>query len=623
MWRPEQGAAAPSEVADPALRLLSTVRRRVLRSRIARLSRQSSVRLERMPALHRVRGGFKKDDKETSEPTRTERLLEQPVRFFPGRGADAHESLAVTVLFKCRGDRRLDMAYHVGKISAQLIVVALAGVGGAMAEGSSAALALVLSALVLQVSVFVWIIRACPSIDRIDNLVQAISWGAESGATTLLVVAATSDSRAVQLRLGALVFAFIGTGLPIAKLVYECLLAPFGSFVLRCSAERKARREEPNPDDELGDDEEAPPEPRKKGGCRACLLGLCPKKRTLLWMYRLCKTLLRRHAARCFGGCCADFDNVDMGVVDNMTTGTGLGDTAVANSTSAAATTDQAEVATTAVSEATGKEVEDEAEAQRRLSACSLPAISAGWLGPLAAKRAARELRTQAGTRSVSKEKASPNNLFYERARAEAEAGKTKPEASRSGTSGAQVAPSAEASSPSIGAPAEDALVRRASSLGAERSLAIAEGSEAAKLGGAGLAERTSLSERLGERTALRSSRSMSSMITGASPAASAPPAAGTAVAASVAGTSLATQVAADASALSSGKARLEESPMLAATAQGSAGGSGRLEVRETITREISFSSCVATTIFKETKTTVREGLDDAVPKEEEDMQRV
>ena len=151
------------------------------------------------------------------------------------------------------------MAYHVGKISAQLIVVALAGVGGAMAEGSSAALALVLSALVLQVSVFVWIIRACPSIDRIDNLVQAISWGAESGATTLLVVAATSDSRAVQLRLGALVFAFIGTGLPIAKLVYECLLAPFGSFVLRCSAERKARREEPNPDDELGDDEEAPP----------------------------------------------------------------------------------------------------------------------------------------------------------------------------------------------------------------------------------------------------------------------------------------------------------------------------------------------------------------------------
>ena len=43
--------------------------------------------------------------------------------------------------------------------------------------------------------------------------------------------------------------------------------------------------------------------------------------------------------------------------------------------------------------------------------------------------------------------------------------------------------------------------------------------------------------------------------------------------------------------------------------ADASAAGSGRLQVRETVTREYSYTSCVGTTVFKQT--TVR--VDDAV----------
>ena len=48
--------------------------------------------------------------------------------------------------------------------------------------------------------------------------------------------------------------------------------------------------------------------------------------------------------------------------------------------------------------------------------------------------------------------------------------------------------------------------------------------------------------------------------------------------------------------------------------ADASASGSGRLQVRETVTREYSYTSCVGTTVFKQT--TVR--VDDAVPPPQE-----
>ena len=150
MWVPERAPAAPSEVDDPALRLVSTARRRILTlgspssspssspcSRVpkhlsspvdaaavaarkarweqklsespsskrsslslgAAVSRRSLVRIEQKPYLHRARGAFLAQgsrEHESKEPERTERLLGNPFALFPPTGQDAFESIAVT-----------------------------------------------------------------------------------------------------------------------------------------------------------------------------------------------------------------------------------------------------------------------------------------------------------------------------------------------------------------------------------------------------------------------------------------------------------------------------------------------------------------------------------------------
>ena len=55
---------------------------------------------------------------QSKEPERTERLLANPLALFPPVGSDAFESIAVTVLFKCRGDRK-HLGYHLFKLTAQ------------------------------------------------------------------------------------------------------------------------------------------------------------------------------------------------------------------------------------------------------------------------------------------------------------------------------------------------------------------------------------------------------------------------------------------------------------------------------------------------------------------------
>ena len=150
MWVPERAPAAPSEVDDPALRLVSTARRRILTlgspssspssspcSRVpkhlsspvdaaavaarkarweqklsespsskrsslslgAAVSRRSLVRIEQKPYLHRARGAFLAQgsrEHESKDPERTERLLANPFALFPPTGQDAFESIAVT-----------------------------------------------------------------------------------------------------------------------------------------------------------------------------------------------------------------------------------------------------------------------------------------------------------------------------------------------------------------------------------------------------------------------------------------------------------------------------------------------------------------------------------------------
>ena len=91
---------------------------------------------------------------------------------------------------------------------------------------------LVAAVLAIQVSVVVWIACCRPSVDRIDNLVHALSWGAESGGTALLLVHGAAEPSARLLdestegfATAALVLAVLGMALPIANLVGNCLLA--------------------------------------------------------------------------------------------------------------------------------------------------------------------------------------------------------------------------------------------------------------------------------------------------------------------------------------------------------------------------------------------------------------
>ena len=155
MWVPERAAAAPSEVDDPALRIVGLARRRLLtlnsspvrivphpksspaaKARQARweqkrssrrsmsprastfnlgaaVSRRSLVRIEQKPYLHRARGAFLAQgsrEHESKEPERTERLLANPFALFPPTGQDAFESIAVTgPLRGYGGDRQGEM----------------------------------------------------------------------------------------------------------------------------------------------------------------------------------------------------------------------------------------------------------------------------------------------------------------------------------------------------------------------------------------------------------------------------------------------------------------------------------------------------------------------------------
>ena len=204
---------------------------------------KASVRAwRRLSKMQQPRGEFIKDESEALEPARTERALAHPLRFFPVHAADAHESVAVNVLFKCRGDAKHAMAYHMGKLTAQLAVAALAGAGAALAEGSPEASGLMTIVLAIQISVFAWIVCCRPSIDIMDRLVHAVSWGAESGTTALLLIYSGTEesgrrldeSSGGALATIALMLALLGMALPTVKLVCDCLLARLYRLVLRC-----------------------------------------------------------------------------------------------------------------------------------------------------------------------------------------------------------------------------------------------------------------------------------------------------------------------------------------------------------------------------------------------------
>ena len=230
------------------------------------------VRIEERPALNRARGAFIAQgsrENESKEPERTERLLANPLALIPAVGQDAYESIAVTVLFKCRGDLKHAMAYRLARLSAQMLLVCIAGIGVSLVPGAGAALALVSTTVTVQLLVFLWILCLCPSVDRIDNAVQAAGWGVECCSMLLLLLASLYPALVATARVYAAAYSLslLGVGLPLLKLVYEALLAPCGSYAFMC-IDGKARK---NPCD----------------------------RRARLWLFRLLLSVATR-----FAGCC-------------------------------------------------------------------------------------------------------------------------------------------------------------------------------------------------------------------------------------------------------------------------------------------------------------------------------
>ena len=101
------------------------------------------------------------------------------------------------------------------------MVAGLAALGASVKEGSIAASSLVGVVLALQVCVSAWISCCCPSSDRFDGLVHAISWGAESCSTALRLIAAKSrevpHDKTSPIEAIALALAVTAIAVPVAK----------------------------------------------------------------------------------------------------------------------------------------------------------------------------------------------------------------------------------------------------------------------------------------------------------------------------------------------------------------------------------------------------------------------
>ena len=75
----------------------------------------------------------------------------------------------------------------------------------------------------IQVGVFSWILCGRPSVDRMDWLVHAASWGFDSAATALLVFPDWAGSNDEEAVFAALLFALLGMALPMVKLLCDSL----------------------------------------------------------------------------------------------------------------------------------------------------------------------------------------------------------------------------------------------------------------------------------------------------------------------------------------------------------------------------------------------------------------
>jgi hypothetical protein len=201
-----------SDVADPILRAVNYIRRRTSRSSGA-------------APLDRFVGEFKKPTAETSEPWRTERLLNAPFTLFHTTASDAYDSISLFCLLRSTHMGCVSIHYDViFLIVSQCLAVALGMQSFATKHNAEQEQGLVVVSLQIGLSLFILLLR--PSIDRLENMSSGAQLATEGLGTLLLLMPILLGRKAPWALSGAFSAALAAVAIPLIVIAYDSVVVP-------------------------------------------------------------------------------------------------------------------------------------------------------------------------------------------------------------------------------------------------------------------------------------------------------------------------------------------------------------------------------------------------------------
>ena len=217
-WKVAEEAETPNDVEDPLFRLVSRVRVRVLPK-----GRPFNV-------MDRPRGEWTKPAKYIIEPSRTRRLLRQPLRLFRDNPADALDVLKLTWFTRANGGTFAGVAYDLIALVLSVVVGILNGLGATIEPSSNVATAQVVAVMSMQYAGCLYTFMLSPSADRIDQLIQGIQFFVEGSQTAVLLVGASLLGQGDMDGSNACMTAGFWLGmaamfLPLVEKIYDALIS--------------------------------------------------------------------------------------------------------------------------------------------------------------------------------------------------------------------------------------------------------------------------------------------------------------------------------------------------------------------------------------------------------------
>lgn len=203
----------PGHVEDPLYRLISRARSRMCGSLCART------------AIERSTGEFERDEADTLEPQRTERLLRR-VTLTRSSPSDALDSLGVTWLADSSGSSCRGVFYRWTAVTVSLLIAGICAMGKALETGSQEAVIQLSVILSLQWGFALWCYILQPAGDRLENLEAGTQFTLE-GVMTLVLIRGHCDL--------ALYFGVVALFLPLAVQTYDAS-AVVSSLIRQCTS---------------------------------------------------------------------------------------------------------------------------------------------------------------------------------------------------------------------------------------------------------------------------------------------------------------------------------------------------------------------------------------------------